>query len=198
MTTPEERIKDLGIEIGDANDPSDRRQLHVPAVRAGNLLFLSGHVPAAGTFVGKVGRDLTVEQGYQAARSVGTSLIATIKANLGRSQPGLKNRQGFGHGQFGRGIYAAIAGDQRLLRPADGCFRRRRPARAFVGGNGRTAGRRLGRDRADSRGSVVTSRNHGRRQVGLGSVGYPTLGGFASRPYCEAGIRWGTSRLAHG
>ena len=82
MGTPEERIEQLGIEIGEPTTPVAGAN-YIPAVRAGNLLFLSGHVPAGGTFVGKVGRDLTVEQGYQAARSVGTSLIATIKANLG-------------------------------------------------------------------------------------------------------------------
>ena len=82
MTTPEERIKDLGIDIGTPTTPVTGAN-YVPAVRAGSLLFLSGHVPPAGTFVGKVGRDLTAEEGYQAARAVGTNLLATIKANLG-------------------------------------------------------------------------------------------------------------------
>ena len=57
------------------------------AVRVGNLLFLSGHGPlrtdGKPSARGKVGKDLTVEQGYQVAREVGLSLLATTRANLG-------------------------------------------------------------------------------------------------------------------
>ena len=60
---------------------------YVGAVRAGNLLFVSGHGPlrTGGTpsARGKVGKDLTVEQGYQVAREVGLSLLATTRASLG-------------------------------------------------------------------------------------------------------------------
>ena len=56
---------------------------YVPAVRAGNLLFLSGSGPDPSTPRGKVGKDLTLEQGYQASRSVGLNLLATARANLG-------------------------------------------------------------------------------------------------------------------
>ena len=56
---------------------------YVPAVRVGNLLFLSGSGPDASIPRGKVGKDLTLEQGYQAARSVGLNLLANARANLG-------------------------------------------------------------------------------------------------------------------
>jgi enamine deaminase RidA (YjgF/YER057c/UK114 family) len=56
---------------------------YVPAVRVGNLLFLSGSGPDQSTPTGKVGKDLTLEQGYQAARSVGLNLLATARATLG-------------------------------------------------------------------------------------------------------------------
>ena len=59
---------------------------YVTAVRTGNLLFLSGHGPirdGKATIRGKVGKDLTVEQGAQAAREVGLGLLATMRANLG-------------------------------------------------------------------------------------------------------------------
>jgi len=58
---------------------------YVGAVRTGNLLFLSGHGPGRGQAAtrGKVGRDLSVEQGYQAAREVGLNLLATVRAHLG-------------------------------------------------------------------------------------------------------------------
>ena len=55
-------------------------------MRTGNLLFVSGHGPirdGKATARGKVGKDLSVEQGYQVAREVGLSLLATVRANLG-------------------------------------------------------------------------------------------------------------------
>lgn len=55
-------------------------------VRVGNLLFLSGKGPlqADGTnIVGKVGKDLTLEQGYAAAQLVALHHIAVIKAEVG-------------------------------------------------------------------------------------------------------------------
>jgi enamine deaminase RidA (YjgF/YER057c/UK114 family) len=56
---------------------------YVPAVRVGNLLFLSGAGPGQSTSKGKVGKDLSLEQGYQAARSAGLNLLATARATLG-------------------------------------------------------------------------------------------------------------------
>ena len=54
---------------------------YVPARRAGNLLFLSGRGP--GAVAGKVGDTITLEQAYQHARTVGLSLIAVMKQELG-------------------------------------------------------------------------------------------------------------------
>jgi enamine deaminase RidA (YjgF/YER057c/UK114 family) len=56
---------------------------YVTSVRVGNLLYLSGHGPTAGTPAGKVGKDLTIEQGIQAARATGLNLLATTRAALG-------------------------------------------------------------------------------------------------------------------
>ncbi len=59
---------------------------YVPAVRTGNLVFLSGVAPrsADGAMItGKLGRDLTVEQGYEAARSCGLNLLANLKGQIG-------------------------------------------------------------------------------------------------------------------
>ena len=59
----------------------------VPAVRTGDLLFLSGSGPAHGSdgkvTLGKLGRELNVELGYESARLVGLNLIARLKAELG-------------------------------------------------------------------------------------------------------------------
>jgi enamine deaminase RidA (YjgF/YER057c/UK114 family) len=58
---------------------------YVTSVRTGNLLYLAGHGPFKGAkhTKGKVGKDLTVEQGYEAAREVGLALLSTTKAALG-------------------------------------------------------------------------------------------------------------------
>ena len=60
---------------------------YVGAVRVGNLLFVAGHGPirSAGKAAtrGKLGRELSVEQGYQVAREVGLNLLATVRASLG-------------------------------------------------------------------------------------------------------------------
>ncbi len=72
------------MEIGAVSAPVAN---YVNAVRTGNLLFLSGKGPRPGQdgkrAKGKVGREYTVEQGYQHARSVGLDLIAVMRAELG-------------------------------------------------------------------------------------------------------------------
>jgi enamine deaminase RidA (YjgF/YER057c/UK114 family) len=79
----ESRLKDLGIELPAAVSPVAN---YVPAVRSGNLVFLSGHGPfdEKGTLItGKVGADLTAEQGYQAARRIAIGLLGSLKALIG-------------------------------------------------------------------------------------------------------------------
>jgi enamine deaminase RidA (YjgF/YER057c/UK114 family) len=59
---------------------------YVTAVRTGNLLFLSGAGPVRDgkpTSQGKIGKELSVEQGYQLAREVGLTLLANARAHLG-------------------------------------------------------------------------------------------------------------------
>jgi enamine deaminase RidA (YjgF/YER057c/UK114 family) len=56
------------------------------AVRHGNLLFISGHGPLKpdGTMIlGCVGKDLSVEQGKEAARQTGLAVLATLRSHLG-------------------------------------------------------------------------------------------------------------------
>jgi enamine deaminase RidA (YjgF/YER057c/UK114 family) len=73
------KLKDLGIELPSAAPPAAN---YVKAVTVGRLMFLSGHAAVAG-FKGKVGKELTTEEGYQAARSTGISAIATLRQELG-------------------------------------------------------------------------------------------------------------------
>lgn len=79
----EKKLKELGIDLGKVSSPVAN---YVNAVRTGNLLFLSGKGPRAvnGTRPkGKVGREYTVEQGYQHARTVGMDLLAVMQSELG-------------------------------------------------------------------------------------------------------------------
>ena len=79
----DKKLKELGIQL---MEPSKPVANYVKAVRTGNLLFLSGHgpnKPDGSNITGKVGKDLTVEEGYNAAKQTGISLLSTLKAELG-------------------------------------------------------------------------------------------------------------------
>ncbi|MEX0882131.1 MAG: RidA family protein, partial [Cyclobacteriaceae bacterium] len=74
----EERLKQLGIDLAKPEAPTAN---FVLAVRVGNLVFLSGHGPVMpdGEFMtGKVGSELTLEQGNEAARLTGISLLSSL------------------------------------------------------------------------------------------------------------------------
>ena len=81
--TADERLTELGIEL---TTPSAPAGMYVPAVRTGDLLFLSGAGPVradGSVVVGKVGRDLDVDEARQAARLVGLQHLAVLRAELG-------------------------------------------------------------------------------------------------------------------
>lgn len=80
---PEQKLKEKGIVL---TIPSNPVANYVNAVRTGNLLFLAGKGPTRndGTQIrGKVGKDLTIEQGYEAGRVVAINHLAVLKATLG-------------------------------------------------------------------------------------------------------------------
>lgn len=80
---PETQLKQMGIELPSVPKPV---ATYVNAVRAGNLLFLAGKGPvnAKGEYMtGKVGKDLTIEQGQEAARLTAIIQLAVLKAELG-------------------------------------------------------------------------------------------------------------------
>jgi len=79
----EAKIKELGITFPPPGKPLGN---YVPGVRVGNLLYLSGHGPVREghpTARGKLGRDLSTEQGYAVAREVGINLLASARSVLG-------------------------------------------------------------------------------------------------------------------
>jgi enamine deaminase RidA (YjgF/YER057c/UK114 family) len=78
----EKRLKDLGVALPEAPKPVAN---YVPAVKAGNLLFVSGHGPykdGKTILSGKLGKELTIEEGYESARNVALNCLASVKATL--------------------------------------------------------------------------------------------------------------------
>ncbi len=79
----ERRLRELGIELPPPPKPV---AVYVPAVRVGNTLYTSGHGPRrldGASVQGKVGKDLTLEQGYEAARIVGLNVLSSVRNTLG-------------------------------------------------------------------------------------------------------------------
>ena len=76
----EANLKQKGIVLPNPPKPVAN---YVRAVRTGNLLYTAGGGPEPHIPKGKLGRDLTVEQGYQAARSTGLNLLAVVRDSLG-------------------------------------------------------------------------------------------------------------------
>lgn len=79
----EAKLLSMGIELPEASQPVAN---YVNAVRSGNLLFLAGKGPSLpdGNYItGKVGQDLSIEEGKEAARLVGIAQLAVLKAELG-------------------------------------------------------------------------------------------------------------------
>jgi enamine deaminase RidA (YjgF/YER057c/UK114 family) len=77
------RLEQLGLILPAAPQPVGN---YVGGVQTGNLLFMSGCGPRLAdnsSITGKVGQDLSVEQGYDAARLVGMNMLANVKAQLG-------------------------------------------------------------------------------------------------------------------
>jgi enamine deaminase RidA (YjgF/YER057c/UK114 family) len=79
----EKRLASLGLKLPDAPQPTANYQ---PAVLDGNLLYTCGAsciVNGKPKFIGRVGADLTLEQGYEAARITALNLLSIIKSKIG-------------------------------------------------------------------------------------------------------------------
>jgi enamine deaminase RidA (YjgF/YER057c/UK114 family) len=85
QTTPshEGRLAALGIKLPEAPRPVAS---YVPAVRTGNLVYLAGQGPLSGgkpTITGKVGAEISEEEGYKAARATVLVSLAALRAEIG-------------------------------------------------------------------------------------------------------------------
>lgn len=82
--TPEEKLAELGLSFPGSRAAAGN---YVPATREGNLVFLSGHGPVGpdGNIAvrGRLGADLAVEQGYEAAKLTALALLASLKNEIG-------------------------------------------------------------------------------------------------------------------
>ena len=79
----EKKLVELGLILPESTKPVGN---YLPAVKTGNLLFVSGHGPYddGNTKIrGKVGQELTTEEGYQAARNTALRCLASVKATIG-------------------------------------------------------------------------------------------------------------------
>lgn len=83
MISPEERLKELGIELSAAPAPLGS---YVPCVQAGNLLFLSGMLPLREgklARTGRVGESLSLNEAQEDAKQAAINALSILKAHLG-------------------------------------------------------------------------------------------------------------------
>ena len=83
MSTPEERLAGLGLTVPEVAKPV---AVYVPAVRSGNHVFTSGQLPMkAGELMltGKVGDDVSAEEGYACAQQCALNALAAVRAEVG-------------------------------------------------------------------------------------------------------------------
>jgi enamine deaminase RidA (YjgF/YER057c/UK114 family) len=83
--TPEQRLADLGIVLPKVPKP---RWAYAPAVRTGNLVFVSGQIATEGGRIlhpGKLGREVDVERGREAARGCAIAALAVVRQAGGGS-----------------------------------------------------------------------------------------------------------------
>ena len=81
--TPNENLKKLQIELPPVSAPIAN---YVKFTQTGNLIYLAGHGPLQNNgsyIVGKLGKNVTNEQGYEAARLTGIQLLATLQSAIG-------------------------------------------------------------------------------------------------------------------
>lgn len=80
----EAKLQEMGLSLSEPNAPVAN---FIPAVRTGNLLYIAGHIPRLpdGSILnpGKVGREVTEEQGYESARQCMLNCLAAVKAATG-------------------------------------------------------------------------------------------------------------------
>ena len=83
MPTPEERLQQLGVSLP---TPAAPVAAYVPCVRTGDLVYVSGQVPLVGgkpSHLGRLGDEVSLEDGRAAARTCAINVLAALRAELG-------------------------------------------------------------------------------------------------------------------
>jgi hypothetical protein len=122
-SSAEARLKELGLTLP---EPAGPAAVYVPYRLSGNQVFIAGNIPPLDVDVpttGKVGADLTVKQGYAAARLAGLRVLAQLKVACEL---------------FAR-FHGSVRRGQRRIRSFSRSLRRCRPRRACRAGRKRTA-----------------------------------------------------------
>ena len=81
--TPHDRLEKMGLTLPPPPKPAGA---YVPAVRTGNLIYVAGQLPFVDgelKYIGKIGAELTLEQGYEAARICALNALSIIHAEVG-------------------------------------------------------------------------------------------------------------------
>jgi len=76
----EEKLKSLGLELPEPPKPAGA---YIGAKEAGGFVFVAGQGPGPGFKMGKIGKDLTLEEGYEAAKRTALNCLAQLKALIG-------------------------------------------------------------------------------------------------------------------
>lgn len=83
QSTPDENFKKLGLNLPPAPTP---KGVYKPFLIVGNFAYVSGHGTTkddGSLIIGRIGKDMTPEEGKVAARQVGLAILSTLKQNLG-------------------------------------------------------------------------------------------------------------------
>jgi enamine deaminase RidA (YjgF/YER057c/UK114 family) len=83
MSTPEERLAELGLSVPEVAKPV---AAYIPAVRSGNHVFTSGQLPMRDgelMLTGKVGGEVSQEEAVECARQCGLNALAAVRAEVG-------------------------------------------------------------------------------------------------------------------
>ncbi len=78
VKSPENKLEELGIILEPARQPLGN---YIGCVRTGNLIFTSGQI--SDQYIGTLGQDLTIEDGYKAARQAAINVLRILKGELG-------------------------------------------------------------------------------------------------------------------
>ena len=122
-----DKLKELGIELPTAGAPA---AAYVMSAQSGNTVYLSGHIAKKDGKVstGKLGANLTTEEGKAAARSIAIDLLATLHAHVRQPDPRQAHRQADESRELDARFHRAASRHQRRLRTGRRCVRRARQA----------------------------------------------------------------------